>query len=160
MRVAILSTFPPRHCGIATFAADLHSSLCAVSGVDDVEVVAVSDADAHVDSAPVVATVTKGVRGDYCRAARLLGRLGVDVVIIQHEYGIFGGVEGDYVLSFTSELAIPYVVTLHTVLSEPTASQSRVLAELCRRRRRSRCSATLTGTYSSIAASPQPIDST
>ena len=75
----------------------------------------------------------RNVRGDYVRAARMLGRLDVDVVLLQHEYGIFGGRDGEYVLSFAEELEQPLVVTLHTVLSEPTPHQLRVLAALCDR---------------------------
>jgi glycosyltransferase involved in cell wall biosynthesis len=61
----------------------------------------------------------------------MLGRLNVDVVLLQHEYGIFGGRDGEYVLSFARELAQPLVVTLHTVLSGPTPHQAEVLTELC-----------------------------
>ena len=66
------------------------------------------------------------------RAARILGRLDVDVVLLQHEYGIFGGRDGDYVASLAEELSQPLVVTLHTVLSEPTPHQAEVLAAVCR----------------------------
>ncbi|HEV2591633.1 MAG TPA: glycosyltransferase [Gaiellaceae bacterium] len=79
----------------------------------------------------MLATIAQAVRGDYVRTARMLGRLDVDVVLLQHEYGIFGGRDGEYVLSFARELAQPLVVTLHTVLSEPTPHQAEVLAELC-----------------------------
>jgi glycosyltransferase involved in cell wall biosynthesis len=78
-----------------------------------------------------VATIAQGVRGDYVRAARILGRLDVEVVLLQHEYGIFGGRDGEYVLSLVDELSQPVVVALHTVLSEPTAHQSAVLEALC-----------------------------
>ena len=61
----------------------------------------------------------------------MLGRLDVDVVLLQHEFGIFGGRDGEYVLSFAQELAQPLVVTLHTVLSEPTPHQAAVLRGLC-----------------------------
>ena len=80
----------------------------------------------------LVATIAQAVRGDYVRAARILGRLDVDVVLLQHEYGIFGGADGAYVLSLAEELSQPLVVTLHTVLSEPTNHQAEVLAALCR----------------------------
>ena len=63
---------------------------------------------------------------------KLLGRLDVDVVLLQHEYGIFGGADGEYVLSFAAELTQPLVVTLHTVLSRPSPHQLRVLTALCR----------------------------
>ena len=72
------------------------------------------------------------MRGDYVRAARILGRLDVDVVLLQHEYGIFGGRDGEYVASLVEELSQPLVVTLHTVLSEPTPHQASVLAAVCR----------------------------
>jgi glycosyltransferase involved in cell wall biosynthesis len=79
----------------------------------------------------LVATIIQEVRGDYTRAARILDRRDVDVVLLQHEYGIFGGSDGEYVLSFAEKLSRPLVVALHTVLSEPTLHQARVLAALC-----------------------------
>ncbi len=89
----------------------------------------------HEPSSPqrrgLLGTIAQAVRGDYVRTARMLGRLDVDVVLLQHEYGIFGGRDGEYVLSFARELAQPLVVTLHTVLSEPTRHQAEVLKELC-----------------------------
>src|SRR5690349_6716990 len=89
----------------------------------------------HEPSSPqrrgLLATIAQAVRGDYVRTARMLGRLDVDVVLLQHEYGIFGGRDGEYVLSFVRELAQPLVVTLHTVLSKPTSHQAEVLTELC-----------------------------
>lgn len=132
MHVAVVSTYPPRACGIATFSADLYESLSATPAVDRVDVVAIAAHDESYTS-PVVATVAQQSRADYVRAARLIGRLGADVVIVQHEFGIFGGRDGEFILSLTAELAVPYVVTLHTVLSEPTPSQAAVLDELCRR---------------------------
>ena len=55
----------------------------------------------------------------------------LDVILLQHEYGIFGGADGAYVLSLAEEVTQPLVVTLHTVLSEPTAHQAEVLSDLC-----------------------------
>ena len=78
-----------------------------------------------------MATISQGTRGDYVRAARILGRRNVDVVLLEHEYGIFGGRDGEYILSLAEELTQPLVVTLHTVLSHPTAHQARVLETLC-----------------------------
>jgi glycosyltransferase involved in cell wall biosynthesis len=79
----------------------------------------------------LLVTVPQEIREDYVRAARLLGRMSVDVVLLEHEYGIFGGADGEYVLSFATELAQPLVVTLHTVLSEPSRHQEQVLSRLC-----------------------------
>lgn len=132
MHVAVVSTYPPRACGIATFSADLYESLAASPTVDRIDVIAIA---AHDESygPPVVATIAQQSRADYVRVARLIARLGADVVVVQHEFGIFGGRDGEFILSLTGELSVPFVVTLHTVLSEPTASQAAILDELCRR---------------------------
>ena len=131
MRAAIVSTFPPRACGIGTFAADLRGTLVGAGTVEIVDLVAVVHEPSSPQRPGLLATIAQAVRGDYVRTARMLGRLDVDVVLLQHEYGIFGGRDGEYVLSFAQELAQPLVVTLHTVLSEPTAHQKQVLTELC-----------------------------
>ncbi len=131
MRTAIVSTYPPRACGIGTFAADVRAALLGVSGIDRVEKVVVVNDPTRPQRPGLVATIGQAVRGDYVRAARILGRLDVDVVLLQHEYGIFGGKNGKYILSLAEELSQPLVVTLHTVLSEPTAHQAEVLTALC-----------------------------
>ncbi|MDX6542065.1 MAG: hypothetical protein QOI71_3675, partial [Gaiellales bacterium] len=131
VRIALVSTYPPRACGIGTFAADVRGALLGVDGVERVERVVVVDEPSRPQRPGLVATIVQEVRGDYARAARILSRLDVDVVLLQHEYGIFGGADGEYVLSLVQELSQPLVVTLHTVLSEPTVHQARVLAALC-----------------------------
>jgi len=131
VRTAIVSTYPPRPCGIGTFSADLRSCLLGVEGVEAVEKVVIVNEPSRPQRSGLVATIAQPVRGDYVRAARILGRLDVDVVLLQHEFGIFGGRNGEYVLSLTEELSQPLVVTLHTVVSEPSKHQARVLASLC-----------------------------
>src|SRR5437868_3772397 len=133
MRTAIVSTYPPSACGIGTFAADVRATLLGVDGVERVDFVAVVNEPSRPQRRGLLSTIGQAVRGDYVRTARMLGRLDVDAVLLQHEYGIFGGLDGEYVLSFANELAQPLVVTLHTVLSEPTAHQLAVLSELCER---------------------------
>lgn len=131
MRAAIVSTYPPRACGIGTFAADVRSTLIGVADVERVDLVAVVHEPSSPQRRGLLATIAQAVRGDYVRTARMLGRLDIDVVLLQHEYGIFGGPDGEFVLSFARDLSQPLVVTLHTVLSEPTRHQADVLAELC-----------------------------
>src|ERR1051325_11624725 len=131
MRTAIVSTFPPRACGIGTFAADLRATLPGTDVVRAADLVAIVHEPSSPQRRGVLATIAQAVRGDYVRTARMLGRLDVDVVLIQHEYSIFGGRDGEYILSFARELAQPLVLTLHTVLSEPTRHQAEVLTELC-----------------------------
>jgi glycosyltransferase involved in cell wall biosynthesis len=133
MRTAIVSTYPPRACGIGTFAADVRATLLGVDGVERADFVAVVNEASRPQRRGLLSTIEQGVRGDYVRTARMLGRLDVDVVLLQHEYGIFGGPDGEYVLSFAEALAQPLVVTLHTVLSDPAPHQLTVLSELCER---------------------------
>jgi glycosyltransferase involved in cell wall biosynthesis len=131
VRTAIFSTYPPRACGIGTFSFDVRRALLDVDDVDDVCALIVLDEPSSPQRPEILQTVSQGARGDYVRAARALGRTDVDVVLLEHEYGIFGGTDGEYVLSFVRQLAQPLVVTLHTVLSAPTAHQLQVLTALC-----------------------------
>jgi len=133
MRVGVVSTYPPRACGIATFTRDLREALLrseAVSAVDVVALVADGGGDA---SAEVIARVRQNDRGDYSAAARVLERRGHDVVVIQHEYGIFGGDDGEHVVSLAEEIRQPMVLTLHTVLSAPSVRQAETLRAVCDR---------------------------
>ena len=136
VRTAIFSTFPPRACGIGTFAFDLRAALLDVPDVEDVNPIVVVDEPSSPQRPDVLATVAQSVRGDYVRAARLLSHMDVDVVLLQHEFGIFGGPDGEHVLSFARELAQPLVLTLHTLLSAPSAHQLEVLSALCERAER------------------------
>jgi glycosyltransferase involved in cell wall biosynthesis len=131
MRVAIVSTYPPRACGIGTFSRDLREALLGAEGVSAVDLAAIVR-DPNVEQAPEVAVrIHQDDRGDYAAAARTLDRRGVDVVVIQHEYGIFGGADGEHVLSLANQLHQPIVLTLHTVLSVPSVGQAETLRALC-----------------------------
>ena len=132
MRTAIVSTYPPRACGIGTFAADVRSALLGLDGVDRVEKVVVVNEPSRPQRPGLMATIAQAVRGDYVRAARILGRLDVDVVLLQHEYGIFGGATATTSLSLVEELSQPLVVTLHTVSRSRRRIRPSVLAALCR----------------------------
>ncbi|HYM83087.1 MAG TPA: glycosyltransferase family 4 protein [Candidatus Dormibacteraeota bacterium] len=127
VRTAFVSTYPPRRCGIATFTHDL----AAATGRR--EIVALDgDVDPLSYSPEVHHRIRRDHDGDYGRAARSLGAC-VDVVSIQHEFGIWGGPDGAYVLDFVRALTVPAVTTLHTVLKSPTAGQRAVLSELVAR---------------------------
>ena len=102
MRTAIVSTFPPRACGIGAFAADLRGALLGTDVIEVADLVAVVHEPSSPQRRGLLATIAQAVRGDYVRTARMLGRLDVDVVLLQHEYGIFGGRDGEYVLSFAA----------------------------------------------------------
>ena len=126
LRTAIVATYPPRHCGIASFTHDLARATGSTS------IVAL-----HPPGAPTIYPmevryrIRRDVAADYPRTARALVRDGVELVSIQHEYGIWGGPDGGHVLDFVRALQMPVVATLHTVRRTPTPSQHRVLAGLC-----------------------------
>lgn len=126
-RTAFVSTYPPRRCGIATFTQDLSSA------TGDREIVALDPAGHQLPySLEVHHRIRRDERSDYARTARSLGNC-VEAVSIQHEFGIWGGADGGYVLDFVDALSIPAVTTLHTILREPTAGQRAVLSELIAR---------------------------
>jgi glycosyltransferase involved in cell wall biosynthesis len=133
MRVGVVSTYPPRACGIGTFSRDLREALLGADGVSAVDLVAIVREDDVDEAAEVVSRIHRDQRGDYAAAARVLERRGDDVVVIQHEYGIFGGHEGAHILSLAAELRQPMVLTLHTVLSAPSVRQAETLRALCDR---------------------------
>ncbi len=121
-RIALVSTYPPRRCGIATFTADLGRA------IGDGEVVALHGPDdTRVLDRSVHHVIRTNVRADFARAARSLGDCGVGTVSVQHEYGIWGDRDGEGVLEFLAALSMPAVATLHTVLRHPTAGQDRVM---------------------------------
>ena len=131
MRVGVVSTYPPRACGIGTFSRDLRAALLGVEDLSVVDLVAIVRDDDAPQANEVVARIHQDQRGDYAAAARVLERRDDDVVVIQHEYGIFGGPEGAHVLSLAAELRQPMVLTLHTVLSAPSVVQAETLRALC-----------------------------
>ena len=133
MRVAVVSTYPPRACGIGTFSRDLRAALLGVEDVAAVDLVAIVRDDDAIQADEVVTRISQDQRGDYAAAARVLDRRRADVVVIEHEYGIFGGPEGAHVLSLAAELRQPMVLTLHTVLSAPSVAQAETLRALCDR---------------------------
>ena len=88
----------------------------------------------------MLSVIRQDVRADYVAVPAVLDGRGTDVVLIEHEYGIFGGEAGSFVLSLVQELRQPFVVTLHTVLSAPSERQAEVLGELAAGPRWSPCS--------------------
>jgi glycosyltransferase involved in cell wall biosynthesis len=124
VRTAFVATYPPRRCGIATFTHDL----AGATGGGEIAVLH-PDEDPPFYPAEVHHRIRKDVASDYVRTARSLNEC-VDLVSIQHEYGIWGGTDGDHVLDFVRDLRVPAVVTLHTILRNPTDNQRTVLSEL------------------------------
>ncbi len=132
-KVAFIGTYPPRRCGIATFTHDLRAAAVAVArcGADACPVVALNDSVEHHAYPPeVVFQISAPDLLDYERAAEFLNRSDVDLVSVQHEFGIFGGSAGGHVLALLRALRMPVVTTLHTVLCNPNPEQRRVMEGL------------------------------
>src|SRR3954449_4102746 len=128
VRVAVLGTFPPTQCGLATFA---HSLVGGFAGIGvDVDVVSVV-AGSVTRPAPGVARHWSVEHDSPDDVAAALDRY--DVVILQHEYGIYPGADGHDVLDLVRQLHVPVVTVLHTVLEAPTDRQRAVLVELVSR---------------------------
>lgn len=131
MRVAILSTYPPRVCGIATFAQDLRGALLASADIDAVDVIAIApERQEPAHPAEVVLTVAAGDPGAFRAAAAFCDDAGYDAVLVQHEFGIYGGVAGRHVLEFADRVRAPVVSTAHTVLGDPPADLRAALHDL------------------------------
>ncbi|WP_157591900.1 glycosyltransferase [Solirubrobacter soli] len=126
-----MSTYPPRICGIGTFSRDLRDALLGADGVSAIDIAAIVRDEVVEGPGEVVTRIRQDQRGDYAAAARVLERRGDDVVIIQHEYGIFGGDDGAHILSLAAGVRQPIVLTLHTVLSAPSVRQAETLRALC-----------------------------
>jgi len=128
--IAIISTYPPRQCGIATFAAHLRQGLLA-AGAASVPVVALlrGEEDRAVGPA-VIGGIHQDLQASYALASQMINRLAPRAVLLQHEFGIFGGEDGRYVLDLADALRLPIITTLHTVPERPTPSQRLILHRL------------------------------
>lgn len=129
--IAYVATYPPTECGIATFTRDLVGAVAKYTPFSDPMVVAVGgEADIQQYPGNVKLQIPKSDLQAYLDAADFLNNSQVNIVSIQHEYGIFGGPDGEYVLSFLERLKIPAVVTLHTVLFNPSPNQKRIVQRM------------------------------
>jgi glycosyltransferase involved in cell wall biosynthesis len=126
--IGLLSTYPPTQCGLATFAAALRDSLLARSPHAEIGVVSMVEEPTCPPNSEVSFELRTDRPQDAAAAAAHLNRF--DVAVVQHEYGIFGGRDGDQVLEVLRRLRVPVIAVLHTVLSTPTPHQKYVLERL------------------------------
>jgi len=139
LNVAFVATYPPRQCGIGTFTADLVNGIKQLYGSgwmeqpqDNLQVVSLNNLPHGYKFPPEVRfEIRDQHRGDYREAADFLNLSPTDVVCLQHEFGIFGGEDGNYVLHLLNNLKKPVVTTLHTVISQPSPNQREVLKTIC-----------------------------
>jgi glycosyltransferase involved in cell wall biosynthesis len=130
-RIALVGNYLPRECGIATFTTDLCTALAAEYGEGRLFAIPVNDPDSSYDYPEQVRLeLTQEDIASYERAADFLNFNSNDLVCLQHEYGIYGGAAGRYILALLRRLKMPLVTTLHTVLRKPDANQRIVLEEI------------------------------
>jgi glycosyltransferase involved in cell wall biosynthesis len=130
-KIAFVGDHLPRKCGIATFTSDLLAAVAAAHPQSQCFCVSVNDIkDGYGYPEVVRFEIEEQDLSSYLRAADFLNISNVDMVCLQHEFGIFGGLAGGHILAFLRELRMPVVTTLHTVLREPRADQRRVMQEI------------------------------
>src|SRR5277367_3161478 len=130
-KIAFVGDHLPRKCGIATFTSDLLAAVAAAHPQSDCFCVSVNDIKGGYEYPEAVHfEIEEQDLSSYLRAADFLNISNVDIVCLQHEFGIFGGPAGGHILAFLRELRVPVVTTLHTVLREPRTDQRRVMQEL------------------------------
>jgi glycosyltransferase involved in cell wall biosynthesis len=130
-RIAFIGNSLPRHCGIATFTTDLQQAISTSRPDIETTIVAMTDRGQTYDyPASVALQIRDDNIDDYIRAAEFLNAGRFDAVCLQHEFGIFGGEAGAYILVLLSRLTMPVVTTFHTVLAKPTAAQREVMDRL------------------------------
>ncbi len=133
-RTLFMGSFPPRECGIATFTQDVVDSFDVSFGTRS-HVIALDEptSDNRRYNSRVVASLPQNDRAAYKRIARSINAYPVDLLNVQHEYGLFGGPDGSWFIDLLDELDKPVVVSLHTVLPKPSDSHRAVARYICER---------------------------
>ena len=130
-RIAYVSTYPPRECGIANFTKDLIDSVDGLREFRPSVVIAINEEGATYDyDRRVKFQIERDSVDDYVQAARYVNLSKANLVNLQHEFGVFGGEWGEYVNSFLEDLQKPVVTTLHTVLANFESAARKVLKDI------------------------------
>ncbi len=135
MKIAYIATYPPRECGIGTFTKNLYKSTSETKENDitagESFIVAINDNGISYQYPPEVRLVIQQkTLPDYVRAAEYINQSGARVCVVQHEFGIFGGADGIYILPLLHRLRIPVIITLHTVLKKPSYNQKAIIEKM------------------------------
>jgi len=129
--VALIGTYLPRKCGIATFTADLAAAILDHDSNIDCSIVAMNDRPEGYEYPPQVRfQIDQNELNEYGLAAGFLNLRNPDVVCLQHEYGIFGGQRGSFIVELLQDLKVPVITTLHTVLRDPSAQERKIIRQL------------------------------
>jgi glycosyltransferase involved in cell wall biosynthesis len=137
MKLAYIGTYPPRECGIGTFTMNLYNSMVMNNKTTNSSiegfVIALNDHEQTYDyPEEVKLTIRQEHQRDYLSAVRFINISGADLCILEHEFGIFGGQNGVYILPLLHRLEIPLIVTLHTIIKTPSYNEKAILVEICK----------------------------
>lgn len=138
LKIAIIGNYVPRQCGIATFTRDLIESMTINKNLSDIKaeayVIAMNDQQNSYSYPDIVKSVIReDSQRDYLNAVKYINFSNADICLIQHEFGIFGGERGKFILSLIQRLEKPLVVTFHTVLKNPSLIEKHVVQEISRK---------------------------
>lgn len=134
MKIAFVATYPPRQCGIGTFTHSLaHAMKNIQNHENEIIVIAMTnDHETYVFPSEVKLTIQQDHQSDYLAAADYINRSGAEVCILEHEFGIYGGQSGVYILPLLHRLNIPLISTLHTILETPSYNEKAILKQICK----------------------------
>jgi len=132
IKVTFISSYLPRKCGIATFTSDLINNMKLAAGEKfEPQVFAMQSTDELKYHKPIKLTIRKNVKYDYLYAADYINSSAIDVVSVQHEFGLFGGDAGSHLSILLKRLNKPVITTLHTILENPSAEYFDSLTDVC-----------------------------
>jgi len=144
MKIAYIGTYPPRECGIGTFTRNLYNSMVmnrafrqagnktTIASIEGL-VIALNDHEQTYNyPEEVKLTIRQEHQRDYLSAVKFINLSGADLCILEHEFGIFGGQNGVYILPLLHRLEIPLIVTLHTIIKTPSYNEKAILVEICK----------------------------
>ncbi len=136
MKIVYIGTYPPRECGIGTFTQNLYTAITNANGNEDQNesfVVAMNDFEqSYFYPEEVKLTIRQESQKDYLSAVKYINLSGADCCILEHEFGIYGGQNGVYILPLLHRLEIPLIATLHTIVKNPSYNERLILQEICK----------------------------
>ena len=136
MKNVYIGTYPPRECGIGTFTRNLYNAITGAVPKSEIEesfVVAMNDFEQNYEYPDEVKlTIRQESQEDYLSAVKYINLSGANCCILEHEFGIYGGQNGVYILPLLHRLEIPLIVTLHTIIKTPSYNEKSVLQEICK----------------------------
>ncbi|MGE5329432.1 MAG: glycosyltransferase family 4 protein [Deltaproteobacteria bacterium] len=128
-QIGFLSTYPPRECGLATFTSNLTAELDKIQLLNETKIISISMKEHKYDK-NVIFDIQQDDLDSYLAAAKAIKDSKIDLLSIQHEFGIYGGYCGDFLVDFLSKIEIPVVSTMHTVIPEPNSRQRFIINRL------------------------------